>query len=71
MLNCYIRHRMADKEIDDITELMKGSNVSRNTINKLFRGNSLETLRLDSIIKLCDALDCKMSDLIEYAPKSK
>ena len=68
MLNCYIRHRMADKQIDDITELMKISNVSRNTINKLFRGNSIETLRLDSIIKLCNALNCKLSDLIEYTP---
>ena len=69
MINCYLRHRMADRKIDDITELMKISNVSRNTINKLFRGNSLETLRLDSIIKLCDALGCKMSDLVEYVPK--
>ena len=71
MLNSYIRHRMADKKIDDITKLMEMSNVSRNTINKLFRGTSLETLRMDSIVKLCDALDCKMSDLIEYIPKDK
>ena len=69
MINCYLRHRMADKKIDDITELMEISNVSRNTINKLFRGNSLETLRIDSVIRLCDALNCKMSDLIEYVPE--
>jgi len=67
MVKCYIRHRMADKKIDDITELMKISGVSRNSINKLFRGDNIETLKLETLIKLCDAFDCKLSDLVEYS----
>ena len=67
MLKCYIRHRMADKKIDDITTLMELSGISRNSINKLFRGKDLETLKLETLIKLCDALGCKLSDLVEYS----
>ena len=67
MLKCYIRHRMADKNIDDIAELIILSKVSRNSINKLFRGKDLETVKIETLIKLCDALDCKLSELIEYS----
>ncbi len=66
MLKSYLRHRMADKSIDDITQLIEISGVSRNSINKLFRGTSLETLKLETLLKLCDALECDLSDLVEY-----
>jgi len=66
MLKSYLRHRMADRRIDDITQLIEISGVSRNSINKLFRGANLETLKLETLIKLCDALECNLSDLIEY-----
>ncbi|MEL7659186.1 MAG: helix-turn-helix transcriptional regulator [Bacillota bacterium] len=66
MLKSYLRHRMADKSIDDITQLIEISGVSRNSINKLFRGTSLETLKLETLLKLCDALECNLSDLVEY-----
>jgi len=62
---------MADKEINDIKKLMNISGVSRNSINKLYRGAELETLRMDTLIKLCQALDCDLSDLIEYANDPK
>jgi putative transcriptional regulator len=60
---------MADKSIDDITELIELSGVSRNSINKLYRNANLETLKLDTLIKLCDALQCNLSDLVEYDHK--
>ena len=66
MLKNYIRHRMADQKIDDITELMERSGVSWNSINKLFRGSNVETLKLDTLMRLCDALHCNLSDLVEY-----
>ncbi|MEG1778875.1 MAG: helix-turn-helix transcriptional regulator [Oscillospiraceae bacterium] len=71
MLKSYLRHRMADKRIDDITDLMQLSGVSRNSINKLYRGTDLETLKLDTLMRLCDALECKFSDLVEYTPNNK
>lgn len=71
MVKCFIRYRMADKEIDDISTLMRLSGVSRNTLNKLYKGTDITTTRLDILIKLCNVLDCKLSDLIEYEPDKK
>lgn len=71
MLKCYIRHRMADNKIDDISELMQNSGVSRNSINKLFRGVDVETTKVETLMRLCDALHCKLSDLVEYNPQEK
>ncbi len=69
MLKCYIRHRMADKNIDDISQLITLSGVSRNSINKLYRGINIKTVKIETLMKLCDALQCKLSDLIEYNSK--
>ena len=57
---------MADKQIDDITALMELSGVSRNTINKLYKDKQVETIKLETLFRLCDALECNLSDLIEY-----
>ena len=71
MLKSHIRHRMADRNIDDISELMALSGVSRNAINKLFRGVQLETLKPETLTRLCDALECDLSDLVEYRYREK
>jgi putative transcriptional regulator len=60
---------MADKNIDDVLELMKLSGVSRNTINKLYRNKEVETIKVETLIRLCKSLECKMSDLVEYVPE--
>ncbi|WP_025716058.1 helix-turn-helix domain-containing protein, partial [Paenibacillus sp. 1-18] len=54
--------------IDDITELMAKSGLSRNSINKLYRETNMETTKLETLFKLCDTFNCKLSDLIEYLP---
>ena len=59
---------MADHRIDDITELMRLSGLSRNSINKLYREENMESTKLETLIKLCETFDCKLSDLIEYIP---
>jgi putative transcriptional regulator len=60
---------MADNEIDDITDLMELSGVSRNSINKLYRNNRVETIKIETLIKLCNALNCELSALVQYKPK--
>lgn len=69
MLKCYLRHRMADRNIDDILELMQLSGVSRNTINKLYRNSEVETIKVETLIRLCKALHCNLSELVEYSPE--
>lgn len=62
---------MADKKIDDISDLMKLSGISRNSINKLYKESKIETAKLETLFKLCDTFNCKLSDLIEYVPEEK
>jgi len=69
MLKCNLRLLMAEHKIDDITSLMERCNVSRNAVNKLYKEVELETVKLETLIKICDGLSCKLSALIEYIPE--
>lgn len=71
MLKCHLRRIMADQRIDDISDVMKLSGLSRNSINKLYKEQEIETTKLETLFKLCDALNCKLSELIEYDPEKK
>ena len=68
MLKCNLRHRMADNNINGVLELMRKSKLSRAPINKLYKNIEIETIKVETLISLCDALNCKLSDLIEYTP---
>lgn len=70
MLKCNLRTLMAEHRIDDITELMNRSGLSRNSINKLYRETNIETIKLETLFKLCDTFNCKLSELIEYEPEN-
>ncbi|XOJ03185.1 helix-turn-helix domain-containing protein [Paenibacillus polymyxa] len=50
-----------------MTELMAKSGLSRNSVNKLYRETNIET-KLETLFKLCDTFNCKLSDLIDYVP---
>lgn len=69
MIKCNLRILMAERKIDDITSVMELCNVSRNAINKLYREVELETVKLETIIKVCAGLNCSLCDLIEYTSK--
>jgi putative transcriptional regulator len=69
MIKCNLRRLMADQKIDDITELMKLSGLSRNSINKLYRENDIESTKLETLFKLCKVFECKLSELVEYIPE--
>lgn len=71
MIQCNLRRLMADKKIDDIADLMRLSGISRNPITKLYKESEIETTKLETLFRLCDTFDCKLSDLIEYIPTKK
>lgn len=71
MIKCNLRRLMADEKIDDISDLMRSSGVSRNSINKLYKEYDIETTKLETLFKLCDTFGCKLSDLVEYEPEKK
>ncbi|WP_429777954.1 helix-turn-helix domain-containing protein [Bacillus wiedmannii] len=63
-----IRMIMAQKNINNITELMKITGVSRTSINKLWHNIDVTTLKLDTLLMICETLDLKLSELIEFVP---
>lgn len=71
MLKCNIKYRMIDNNINDVAKLMELTGISRNTLNKLYKNINLETIRLENLMKVCDTLNCNLSDLIEYTPEKK
>lgn len=70
MLESNLRKIMAENKIDDITELMNLTGISRNSINKLYRENEMETLKLETLIKICETFSIRLSDLVQYTPDS-
>jgi putative transcriptional regulator len=63
-----LRFIMAKQRIDNISELISLTGLSRNALNKLWHNEDLETVKLGTLLVICDKLDVKLSDLIEYNP---
>lgn len=61
---------MAKHKIDGISHLMNETGLSRNAINRLYKGSEeeIKSSNLKTLITLCDFFNCKLSDLVEYAP---
>jgi putative transcriptional regulator len=65
-----LRIIMAKKRIDNLSELIEITGLSRNALNKLWRTDeNPESVKLGTLITICDKLDIKLSDLIDYIPK--
>ena len=45
--------------------LAEAANVSMSSVTKLTKG---ETLNIEILIKICDALDCDIGDIVELIP---
>ena len=48
------------------SELIKASKISTNAMERMGKG---EDVRLDTLVKICAVLDCKIDDIIEYSIK--
>lgn len=71
MYQSKLRFLMAARKINSIKELTDLAGLSRPPLDKLYKEQKLETLTLDTLAKVCDAFNCKLSDLIEYIPDDK
>lgn len=69
MLKIKIQYLMIDHKIKSVSELSRQTNINRNTLNKLVNETKLETVKLETYLKLCDFFKCNLSDLIEYIPE--
>ncbi len=71
MLKCKLGYLMVDNKIKTITELVNLTGLSRDTLSKIRSGENLETVKLDTYLKLCDYFNCPLSDIIEYIPNKE
>ena len=46
-------------------DLVKAAHISTYTINKLNRGDNVNT---DTLVKICSALNCSIEDIMEVIP---
>jgi putative transcriptional regulator len=51
-------------------ELARKTGIRANTINEMYHELS-ERVNLEHLDKICKALDCKLTDLIDYIPDKK
>lgn len=69
MLENNLRIIMAKKQIYTLSDLINATGLSRNALNKLWRTDeNTESVKLSTLIIICDALNVKLSELIEYIP---
>lgn len=61
-----LRLIMAERRINNISDLMSMTGLSRNALNKLWHDEDLESVKLGTLIQVCKALGIDLSDLIEY-----
>lgn len=54
---------MARKNVRQIKELSRMTGITEKVISDILKGNK-QGLRLDTIAKLCTALECKVNELI-------
>ncbi len=59
-------HLMIDREMTN-ADLMEKAGFSANIIMRLKRDQSIS---LDSIEKICQALHCKVDDILEFVPST-
>ena len=58
---------LIDKKINK-TDLRTAASLSTNTLAKLGKD---EVVDMQSLLKICDTLDCLLSDVVEYTPLAK
>ncbi|MCZ8513798.1 helix-turn-helix transcriptional regulator [Paenibacillus filicis] len=61
-----LRLIMAERRINNISDLMSITGLSRNALNKLWHDEDLESVKLGTLIQVCNALGVALSELIEY-----
>lgn len=64
-MKCKLRQIMVDKNIKDISEVMRKTGLCYNTVKKLYYQEQLDTVKLNTIKIVCDTLDCDIEDLIK------
>lgn len=68
MIRILLSRKMGEMRITQ-SELAEATGIRPNTINDLYH-NVAERVNLDHLDKICEALQCDLSEIIEYSPNA-
>lgn len=51
-----------------LAEVIKRAHVNRNAATNIFYERELDKIKLETYLRICDSMNIKLSDLIEYTP---
>lgn len=68
-IKCYLSRALGERRIN-ISEFSKSAGVARNTITSLYHEDA-KGITWAVLDKICVALDCQPSDLLEYVKDDK
>ena len=71
MLENNLRILMAKQKINSVAALSRISEVGPKPIHCLYKEDNVGSVKLESLLKICDALGCSLSELINYNPTEK
>jgi putative transcriptional regulator len=66
MIKCHLSRLMGERKLK-VTDVARETGLHRNTITLLYK-ETAERIDLDALDRLCRLFECKVSDLLEYAP---
>lgn len=69
MVKFHLSRIMGEKRLK-IADLSRMTGLHRNGLTKLYNGDT-DGIKFDTLDRLCKALDCTVSDLLEYVPDNK
>ena len=69
MIRIYLSRLLGERRITQ-ADLSRKTEIRAATINEIYH-ELAERVNLEHLDKICEALDCKLSDLIEYVPNEK
>jgi len=69
MIKIYLSRILGEKRLTQ-AELARITGIRPNTISEMYNELS-ERINLDYVDLICEALDCEVSDLLEYKPNKK
>ncbi|MEN6317048.1 MAG: helix-turn-helix transcriptional regulator [Clostridiaceae bacterium] len=64
-----LKDRLHDRSMNQLT-FSKKTGIRYNTVNAYFHGY-VKRMRPDDLNKMCEFLECSLTDLVEYAPDKK
>lgn len=68
MVNIMLSRKLGELRITQ-AELAKKTGIRPNTINDLYH-NVADRVGLEQLDKICEALQCDLTEIIEYSPNS-